>query len=564
MENLKLTSLLVLSMKEKKSKKITFHEKVTIINGVNDTGKSALIKSIFYTFGANTKLQAKWKKANIVSCVTFKFQNNDYKMVRYKDQFGLFDNEDKLIQSFYSVTDELAPYFANLFNFKIELKDSNNRMLQVPPAFCLLPFYIDQDNGWQKTWSSFEQLGQLKYGWKKNIIDFHTGARPSEYYSLKKEKDELLSHKQHYSEEQKELDRLYLRTVKKFGTTDVSVDIDEFEKEIEILLNQLNNKQTDLEYAKENLVGLYNDRYMIEDQINLTNSVMDELNKDYTFATKNILEDKVTCPTCGEIYSNSFNERFSIANDESRCFELIADLKKDLQKINKKIDIQKKELNNIKEDFKEIHTLLQTKKKQVALNDVIQNEGKRMLLSSLATDIANVHSIILDLEEQIKTKDAELKNIDNKEKRKIIKTEYLDYMNEFLLELDVKTLSTEDFKNLDTTIKESGSDVPRALLAYFFSILKLIVARSTSTLFPIIIDSPLQQEPDDENKVRILEFIKKNTPQDAQLILSTVDSANVNFEGSTIQLNKKLHVLDDQDYEKHWKQLKLLLEQLSN
>ncbi|NIA59149.1 hypothetical protein G5716_11260 [Bacillus pacificus] len=81
---------------------------------------------------------------------------------------------------------------------------------------------------------------------------------------------------------------------------------------------------------------------MIEDQINLTNSVMDELNKDYTFATKNILEDKVTCPTCGEIYSNSFNERFSIANDESRCFELIADLKKDLQKINKKIDIQKK------------------------------------------------------------------------------------------------------------------------------------------------------------------------------------------------------------------------------
>ncbi|WP_157410399.1 hypothetical protein [Bacillus albus] len=137
-------------------------------------------------------------------------------------------------------------------------------------------------------------------------------------------------------------------------------------------------------------------------------------------------------------------------------------------------------------------------------------------------------------------------------------------MNEFLLELDVKTLSTEDFKNLDTTIKESGSDVPRALLAYFFSILKLIVARSTSTLFPIIIDSPLQQEPDDENKVRILEFIKKNTPQDAQLILSTVDSANVNFEGSTILLNKKLHVLDDKDYEKHWKQLKLLLEQLSN
>ncbi|NIA59150.1 hypothetical protein G5716_11265 [Bacillus pacificus] len=54
----------------------------------------------------------------------------------------------------------------------------------------------------------------------------------------------------------------------------------------------------------------------------------------------------------------------------------------------------------------------------MALNDVIQNEGKRMLLSSLATDIAHVRSIILDLEEQIKTKDDELKILIIKKKEK--------------------------------------------------------------------------------------------------------------------------------------------------
>ena len=54
---------------------------------------------------------------------------------------------------------------------------------------------------------------------------------------------------------------------------------------------------------------------------------------------------------------------------------------------------------------------------------------------------------------------------------------------------------------MDITISETGSALPRALLAYYFTFLKIMNIYSTSTFCPIIIDSPNQQEQDkDKNK----------------------------------------------------------------
>ncbi|MFE4122920.1 AAA family ATPase [Priestia sp. YIM B13486] len=62
MKRLLIEKLIVISDNEQKSKEINFEKGLNIIIGKNKTGKSSLIKSIFYAFGCEVKMEADWKK----------------------------------------------------------------------------------------------------------------------------------------------------------------------------------------------------------------------------------------------------------------------------------------------------------------------------------------------------------------------------------------------------------------------------------------------------------------------------------------------------------------------
>ena len=47
-----LKRLTLLSLKEKRGRRFSFHPKTTVVKGDNDTGKSSLLKSIYRCFGA--------------------------------------------------------------------------------------------------------------------------------------------------------------------------------------------------------------------------------------------------------------------------------------------------------------------------------------------------------------------------------------------------------------------------------------------------------------------------------------------------------------------------------
>lgn len=99
------------------------------------------------------------------------------------------------------------------------------------------------------------------------------------------------------------------------------------------------------------------------------------------------------------------------------------------------------------------------------------------------------------------------------------------------------------------TFSESGSDHPRAVLAYFFATLNAVADAENATFFPIVIDAPNQQEQDPENLSKILEFIPKRTPEGRQVIVGLVDDAGVQFSGSRITLTEKFAVLREEEYE---------------
>jgi putative DNA primase/helicase len=93
------------------------------------------------------------------------------------------------------------------------------------------------------------------------------------------------------------------------------------------------------------------------------------------------------------------------------------------------------------------------------------------------------------------------------------------------------------------------SDLPRALLAYYYSILYLIRGNESGTFCPVVIDSPNQQDQDLPNLKKMLTFIHDRRPKDSQLVLGLVDDCGVSFDGDVIELTQKHALLNKDDYD---------------
>jgi len=548
MKEFKLKKIRLLSLKEEKARTIKFNDKRTIILGRNSTGKSCLLKSIYLTFGAEPqKIHPNWKDANVISLVDFVVDGIPYFLLKNGKVYSVFDSSKNLISTFNKVS-ELSLFFVGLFNFKIQLPDKKGDIVTPPPAYLFLPFYADQDKSWTGNWSSFTKLYLPNA--KTSIVNYHTGIRPNEFYEAK---NELSIVNNGISEVDKDLSivRGLLKNLKeKLSKIDFNIDIEDFQKEItELLVNceELNQTQNTL---KNELSNLYNQKINIESQLVITKKALDETNKDYNFAVSN-LEDIVACPSCGADYENNFAERFGIAQDEQRCLDLIIELKAELESLKSKIDKTNSKFSNNNQSIIDIQKQLEAKKEKVKLRDVIESEGKKEIRKLFESEIK-------EYEEELKSKlllkkeyEEEVKKYEDKERAKRIKGDYKAYMSKFLKDLNVYSLSEKSYTRIDSNINESGSAMPRALMAYYYSILYVIKNEGSSTFCPIVIDSPNQQGQDSENLPILINFILSKQPSKSQLILALEElpeDSGVNPD-EIVNLREKRSLLEKQPFE---------------
>ena len=72
---------------------------------------------------------------------------------------------------------------------------------------------------------------------------------------------------------------------------------------------------------------------------------------------------------------------------------------------------------------------------------------------------------------------------------------------------------------------------------------------SSSTYFPLIVDSPNQQDQDVEHIDKIMTFIQSNQPNESQLILGIAETYGVDFKCKTITLTEKYSLLQKAEYD---------------
>lgn len=550
MSDLRFQSCLLVSHKERRARRIVFHPRATVLKGPNDTGKSSIVKSLYQALGADPAEQhPRWKGASVCSLLTFTLDGETFHAYRKASTYAIFRGAD-LLGVYRSVTNELGPKLAELLEFQLKLPDRNGQMVVPPPAYAFLPFYCDQDKGWTDTWVSFAKLSQFK-DWRREVVHYHTGIKSSGYYKAMEKRAIAQAKRVEPNAERSALSQMLSRQVETQSDIDSEIDPEVFKREIEVLVEKHNALSQGRESYRRKLIDLNAKRVQLVAQKEILEKVRTELHADYTFSVESIPEDTVQCPTCGQVHENSFSERFAIAQDEAKTADLMGQVSNDLVTTIEAIDKERASYRDISTQVDQVQEILAHKHKNVTFKEIVRREGEKEYLARVAHRIQELDAAIGALDRTIEDANAQMAAADSPKRKAAIIDTYRALMASYLKQLQVESLSEVDYKQIDFKIHETGSDRPRAVLAYMFSILNLIRDAQNTPDCPIVLDSPNQQDQDPENHALMLKFIRDQRPPRSQLVLCLVDDCAMDFGGSVINLTQKDFVLSQDEYSEH-------------
>lgn len=550
MKHLIVSEIALLSEVERRARREMFHPTRTVVLGTNDTGKSSLLKAIYYTFGAEpAKQHERWKAAGVKTLIKFSVDGDSFQLLRDDSYFALFSGANTFLKSFTRVTGDLGPHLANLFDFGLILPSRQEEPETPPPAFLFLPFYMDQDASWQNTWSAFDRLFQFS-AWKEPLVEYHSGIRNNEYYKLRAQIISLESRLNELTRQERSVITVAEKLRQDSTTATFNLDPTAFSDQIRRLLQEgevLLDKENAL---KGSLTKLNNERLLQQTRLAIAERALGELAGDFKFLTNGTSEE-IECPTCGNRYENDFAVRFSIANDEDRVAEFIAHIRAEIARLDREIEELFREYSLTQEQAESIQKILNERQGELSLKVVIESEGRRAadnLLTEQRRGITDERTRISDELQVVKRK---LKDVDAGAQgtRRLVMDEYERYMRRNFGDLAVQSYSDQIFKTLNPYLHETGSTLPRAILGYQFAVLDLIAKRTPATVCPIVVDSPNQQAQDRESLVKILTFISTNQPENTQLILGLEDTMGVEFGGKLIETKDKYKLLNQEEYQ---------------
>lgn len=501
-----------------------FFEGINIIHGKNTSGKSTLIQSILYTFGINdekNKLDELLKEKVIfrLDLIVKNEQSENISIIR-DDEIIVIKRSGKPIEKFIGISGNkavehknLKEYLGHLFGFKLYL-ESLGEYKQASLEAMFLPYYIAQDVGWVYRHKSFRGLDFIK-NFKRDFFDYYLGI-VDEYDRDKKFKLENL--KKEYETEIKFL----LNTEQKKDELQLSILKDEkfVLKAMEYIETYKTNKSKLIELEKEYLLKS-NKLAFLEQRKSMLARVKNALNKQVPFEND--------CPTCNQGLPKTIEaiyEFYQDLNDTEEQIIVVNKVIKDLKDTAGNINSIKNDIQKYKQLVaKDYEILVKYDVNDLSFNTWLDNKANVKLSENITTKIGeltiNLEKTTSDLG-QFKTDDEILKE------RTIKDYQFKEYFKESLLALGVKNFDDDRFYFLYKipAFPKQGVELLKTLLAYSFSFNKIIGQTDYVHRLPFMLDAIFEGDLEDENRIKILNFIYQNKPKDTQIIMSIADSKN--------------------------------------
>lgn len=545
MNELIFSEILIADMEEKTARKHIFKKGINIItSNDNHVGKSSLIKSLYYTMGADVRFDDTWNKYTKIYSLKFELKNNQYQIVRYMNKFSLIENNE-LIFTTDSISCELATKLEEIFDFGIYLPTKNTKIVELaPPVFIYMPYYIDQDLGWSKIYESFERIQQYDRKSRLQSLYYHLGIYNKDTIELTAKRDKL---KLEFAELELEQNNITnsLELLSEEASNIIPADnIEELErnlqlpkKNIENIVKEIGEKRNKIQ-EYESL--LQNHKFQL--------AIIEKNTKVKTRDEKTIYNE-ILCPNCGytinsEIFEivqkthTAFSRKYAkeqVVLMVNRIEEQLSKMKTDYIELLKKLKKEEQVYNQDKDSFDSYIRQKGLERTIISLNEKYE---KNSLKGNKITD-------------EIKTINKELKVLVDKEK---VEEKYKEILIKNLLQLDAWEQSYEDEIKILAPLEAQGTLRNKIILAQEISLFETMEELQISVnKYPFVIDSPRGNEASELSSEEILKMII-NLDYMPQIILGTVDfekyknKMKLTGDMNELLLTEKYKLLNEENY----------------
>ncbi len=545
-----LKKLIILDYSNEKAEAFEFSETSNIIcSDSSTTGKSCLIKSIFYTLGFDVKtFPSGWPYKNMLFKLLYTNGSKRGYIIRKNDLFFVDNNKEPMNETDYAkwLLDELH------LSIKLPLK-INGDMHYARPSATLLPFYIDQDNSWsggiyKATTPSLSMYSSQSI--PKNIIEYILGIGNDKIVALEEKKQIENKIKDEYAKQVSVLYDLKDKFIDSQQDT-ISFDVDKIKEEVKKYLYYASKLNEEIKSQKSSI-------YIKKVKLDALKVDREELNKILRETEHHYKNIECKCTQCGsQLTREQSINRMKLNNNkyEIDCFKLEID--KQIKELENKINYEIDELKVSNDNYEKFLNISNEKQGEITLKEYVNNIANTKFTNNYLELRDKIQLAKDTCENNIKRLQAEINSL--KQQQEIKKENIRLKFEDTISNLNIKFPNAKliNYKFLDfKTIKDSGAAKNQIYFGLYIAYIHLILSLSNVEL-PLGFDSPIKDELDEHILEKfytaIEEYILKTNKQsfivminDKLKFLKEKDSYNVISLSKPILKNKNLSELKEE------------------
>ena len=544
--NLIVSAITMVDLTNREAKKIPFLPGKNLLTSEhNHLGKSVIMKSIYYTLGAEVYYPTPIKKLNFLTYVDFLLNDHQYRVARLKNTFVIYC--DNIFDKCYASVTDFENRLSELFELEINLvgKDPAGTITKCPPAFYYLPYYVDQENGWGATSASFDRVAQFDLRQRKNSYFFHLGAFDSSYVEISRRNkantrqiEALVKETEKYHTVIETLESGINEVQMTFDTQSLELVISHRKQEIQKLLKELTHIRSRLLKAEDNMMQITHEKDLLSKYI-----------KKKTLDTKLVADESVECPWCGTVFRPALVQKLekeylheSLLEDYTVASTEQIRLEKQIRKLKNDFSAKQQRLADFEKELASDREVYNAYVKSKATNQILQEYWSKINENTL--QIERLRGDNADINQQLSF---------YKQEKEQVNTAYQENLDKLLLGLDIPSDQVEKNSEPGTHIIISGAYGPRCKIA---QILAFVETQHTAApeliTFTVVIDSPNALEQDNDHLESIIRTLFTWDKTENQIIVASIQGKDIASKIKDVNIitltNPQNHLFSSDEY----------------
>ncbi len=544
--NLVVTSLTLVDLTNQEAKKVSFMPTKNFITSAhNHLGKSVIMKSIYYTLGADVFFPETIKKLNLLTYIDFELDGKHYRVARLKRQFCVYC--DGIFVSKYRTVGAFETFLSKIFKLEINLvgKGPDEAIITCPPTFYFLPYYIDQENGWSAASYSFRDVAMVDAKQRRDSYYFHLGSIDKKYVSFAKQEKFNIGKIQTLKEENQKLCTVINTLQMGINDVQMSFDIESLEQAIDRRKEEINRLLWQLEQDRNELLKLEDDSVRTTHDKNILAKYIRRKDKVHV----SVEDHTVECPRCGNLFDHIMSEQLektylmaTLLDDYAIIIETELSLSKKIEKIKKRFEDNQRLLKDYEQTLSTEEGVYEVYLKSKATGQLLLEYNKR--IGNNTVEISKLEESNKEIRKQVKSFDERKMNANSK---------YQVHFNSLLSQFDIPQDQVAEGSGVGASIVASGAYGPRAKISQVLAFIQAKQQESPNTIsFPVVIDSPNTLEQDAEHFENVMRTLLTWSYTDNQIIIASIQGAEIaaSIDGVNIitLTNKANHMFNSDEY----------------